>query len=62
VIRGRWDLKALKAGVGRRPCRAVAYVIAAGIFSLFKVVNIAEAEPTGTEPDTAYSAGTRSLI
>ena len=55
-------LEAVKAGVRRRPCRAVAYVIAAMIFSLFKVVNIAAAEPTGTQPDTAYSAGTRSLI
>ena len=28
----------------------------------FKVVNIAADEPTGTQPDTAYTAGTRSLI
>ena len=27
----------------------------------FKVVNIAAAEPTGTQPDTAYSAGIRLL-
>ena len=32
------------------------------ILTRFKVVNIAAAEPTGTQPDTAYSAGTRSLI
>ena len=35
---------------------------AAEFLTLFKVVSIAAAEPTGTQPDTAYSAGTRSLI
>jgi len=33
-----------------------------GISTQFKVVNIAAAEPTGTQSDTAYSAGTRSLM
>ena len=32
------------------------------ILTQFKVVNIAAAEPTSTQPDAAYSAGTRSLI
>ena len=27
-----------------------------------EVVKVAADEPTGTQPDTAYSAGTRSLI
>ena len=32
------------------------------ILSDLGVVNIAEAEPTSTQPNTAHSVGTRSLI